>query len=137
MPLRLQLFIICVGILIMAGLFHYLITQSISERDSIIWFIIVGIGVVFTLFPSLLNYLSWMLGIDYPPTLLFLVVSLLLIAIVFRNSLDISRLKDENRELISQISLLKSQIDSPETENSQDISQESKEPCSDDQIVRT
>lgn len=103
-----RILIIAISAITLFGIIYFLVKRKMSERDSILWFLIAGACAVLGFFPKLLTHFASWVGVDYPPTLLFLGAILLLIAIVFKNTLDISELKNERRELISQLSILKS-----------------------------
>lgn len=106
---RMRILIVAISVFTLFGIVYSLAKRKMNERDSILWFLIAGACVVLGFFPKFLTYFASWVGVDYPPTLLFLAAILLLIAIVFKNTLDISELKNERRELISQLSILKSE----------------------------
>ncbi len=111
MPVYLRLTFMGVSLCILFLAFRSLLKGRLNEKDSILWFAIALVCVVCGLFPRTLTWLSEFIGVDYPPALLFFAAIFVLMLILFKCTVDISSLRDQTRELASQVSLLRSQLE--------------------------
>jgi hypothetical protein len=85
--------------------------RRLLESNALLWlftFIAVSVSPFFV---PLLDELSQRVGILYSPTLYLLIAIFFLMANVLSNTLDISRLTDQNRRLTQEVSILRSQIE--------------------------
>ncbi|MEG1009258.1 MAG: DUF2304 domain-containing protein, partial [Clostridia bacterium] len=79
-------------------------------KESILWlFGSIGV-VVLAIFPSIISFFSKLVGIEYPPSLFFLICTIFILLINFR----ISKKTFENQEklitLIQEVSILEEEI---------------------------
>jgi hypothetical protein len=111
MPVYLRLTFMGVSLCILIMAFRSLLRGRLSDKDSILWFTIALVCVVCGFFPRTLTWLSGLIGVDYPPALLFFAAIFVLMLIVFKCTVDISSLRDQTRELASQVSLLRWQLE--------------------------
>jgi hypothetical protein len=95
--LRVVLFII--GLVFTRLTIKYLISKKITERNSILWLLACLLIFIFSLAPVLLDKIAKLIGVDYPPTLLFLFSTLILLWLVFIHTIQISMLKRQITEL--------------------------------------
>ncbi len=79
-----------------------------SINESILWLTGSCIIIILSLFPKMFDLLAIRLGIDYPPSLFFLICILFLLFINFRNSKKIAILEEKTIELSQQIALINS-----------------------------
>jgi hypothetical protein len=98
----LRIAVLVIGLLFTSYVFSLLIRRKLTEKNSIIWLIWTLVVLIFSFFPPLLNILSTLLGVDYPPTLLFLCTIFILLIILLHNSIQISNLTNQVRELTQQ-----------------------------------
>lgn len=73
------------------------------------WIIGSFVILILSLIPEALQVVADFIGIDYPPSLLFLLSILILLYIVFKHSVQISLLNDRIKELTQHIALLQAQ----------------------------
>jgi hypothetical protein len=88
------------------------IKKRIFEKDSLIWLFLMIIVLLFGIFPSIIDTISGWFGIDYPPSLLFLLSILSLLYLVFRLTTQVTVLNMRVKELGQQIAILKERIKS-------------------------
>ncbi len=86
-----------------AGIIMYLlIVRKMNERNSVVWLIgalsILGLSAV----PQIVDKLAVALGIFYPPTLLFLVSTLVLLLCILYYSIQITALQEKIKKLAQQ-----------------------------------
>lgn len=85
--------------------------QKILERDSIRWFFLSIVIIIFGFFPDLLMKLAQLVGVEYAPSLLFLLSILVLLYFIFRQSIQISELNNKVRELAQRNAIIEQEIE--------------------------
>ncbi|UYG17933.1 DUF2304 domain-containing protein [Brachybacterium huguangmaarense] len=94
-----KLFVLAVAVVIVLLVFRLLRSRALREKYAALW-ILVGLGtVVLAAFPGLLNQATTLLGFTVPSNLLFVISTLLLLAVSLQLSHEISVLEDETRVL--------------------------------------
>jgi hypothetical protein len=78
----------------------------LNVRYAILWLGAGGVLLLFSLYRPLLDWVAKLLGISYPPSLLFGLAFLFLLAIVLHYSLVISSHRDSIRRLTQTVALL-------------------------------
>jgi len=78
----------------------------LKERYSLLWLFSGIVLLVLSLSRSLLEYFSRLIGIYYPPSLLFLIAFVFLLLITLHFSAVISGLSEKNKRLTQDIALL-------------------------------
>jgi hypothetical protein len=78
----------------------------LKERYSLLWLFSGIVLLVLSLSRSLLEYFSRLIGIYYPPSLLFLIAFVFLLLITLHFSAVISGLSEKNKRLTQEIALL-------------------------------
>ncbi len=94
-----KIFVLAVAVVIVLLVFRLLRSRALREKYAALW-ILVGLGtVVLAAFPGLLNHATTLLGFTVPSNLLFVISTLLLLAVSLQLSHEISVLEDETRVL--------------------------------------
>ena len=78
----------------------------LKERYALLWLGAAGVFLVLSVFRPLLHLMARALNVSYPPSLLFLVAFLFLLAIVLHYSLVLSAQRDAIRQLGQAVALL-------------------------------
>lgn len=86
-------------------------TRKLKEQYSLLWLLIGGIMILLTLWRNLLNKLASLLGIYYPPSLLFVVGILFSFALILHYSVIISRLHTQNVKMAQEIGVMNKKIE--------------------------
>jgi len=105
--IRIQILSIIGSILLIIFIVELIRRKRLREEFSILW---LAMGFVFlgvALFRNLLDRFSFMIGISYPPTALFLILIIGLMLILMHFSVAISELKEANKKLVQEIGLMK------------------------------
>jgi hypothetical protein len=84
---------------------------SLNARYAILWLGAGGVLLVFSLYRPLLDWVAKLLGISYPPSLLFGLAFLFLLVIVLHYSLVISSHRESIRRLTQTVALLERALD--------------------------
>jgi hypothetical protein len=82
----------------------------LKEKYSLLWLFAGGIMLFLSSSRGLLNYISHLLGVFYPPSVLFLFAFLFLLLITLHFSVVISGLSDKNKKLAQELSLLRQEM---------------------------
>jgi hypothetical protein len=84
--------------------------RRLREEYSLLWLATAGVVLILSLSRPLLDVLANAVGIFYPPSALFLVALLFVLAILMHFSMVITRLTQENKEVAQQIALLRHEL---------------------------
>jgi len=107
MDIVLRSFVIITSLLIFFSVVSLLIKRRLNESNSILWLLIAVVILLFGIFPGITTHIAGVLGIDYPPALIFLAAIMVLLLIVFYSSIGISKMRAEINELAITVSILK------------------------------
>ncbi len=83
----------------------------LKERYSLLWLFSGIVMLALSLSRDLLESIARIVGIFYPPSLLFLIAFIFLLLITLHFSVIISGLSERNRQLAQEIALLRMQVD--------------------------
>ena len=101
-----QIFSIFISAIVFFTVIRTLTKNKLDESNSIFWLLIGTLILITGIFPNIVDRIAWMLHIDYTPSLLFLIASVLLFLICFKCSMDISRLDARVTELAVSYSII-------------------------------
>jgi len=82
----------------------------LKERYSLLWLFAGGVLLLLSSSRSILDYVSNMVGIYYPPSFLFLLAFLFLLLITLHFSVTISGLSEKNKRLAQELALLRQEM---------------------------
>lgn len=105
MTIALRVLVIALGAVFTVYVFRLLTKRKLSEKNSLAWLAAAVVILVISIFPGILNALAALCGIDYPPALLFLVSTLLLLVIALHNSVEITALNEQIKELTQHLAV--------------------------------
>ena len=91
--------------------------RRLREEYSLLWLATGVVVLVLSLSRPLLDILAGAIGIFYPPSALFLVALLFILAILMHFSIVITRLTQENKEIAQQIALLRYELSQRDSTN--------------------
>jgi hypothetical protein len=89
--------------------------SSLNARYAILWLGAGGVLLLFSIYRPLLDWVAKLLGVSYPPSLLFGLAFLFLLAIVLHYSLVISSHRNSIRRLTQTIALLERALEEQRT----------------------
>lgn len=105
MSTNLRLVILICGICFDLAIIRLLIKKKFNERASLIWLISAMIVFIVSMFPKTLDVIAKLAGVDYPPSILFLIAILILLLICFYHSVQISMLNAQVKEIAQNIAI--------------------------------
>ena len=82
----------------------------LKERYSLLWLLASVVMLIFAFSRGLLEAVSHVMGILYPPSFLFLLAFFFLLLITLHFSTVISRLSEQNKRLTQEIALLRQEM---------------------------
>ncbi len=100
------------GSVVLLGIIVYLIkTKKLRVQYSLLWLLTGFLLLVFSIWRGLLDKISAIVGIYYPPSMLFLVGFLFLLMILLRFSVILSEQFERTKKIAQEISLLKERME--------------------------
>lgn len=106
MGLALKAIIFLLGIVFVLTVINLLVKRKISERNSFLWLAGSLAILVLSTIPDVLDVVARAAGVDYPPTLLFLMSILVILFILLYQSIQISILHERCKELAQYLAIL-------------------------------
>lgn len=100
-----HLFLFISGIVFFIAIILLLLKNKISEKYSIVWLSAGIIILIISSEPRLLDYAANLIGISYPPSLLFLLSILVLLGLNLYFSIELSKIHQKLRVVTQTISL--------------------------------
>jgi len=98
------------GIIVTSYVFIKLKRNQFSIELSFFW-MFVGITIfVLSIFPRVLTIISSIFGIYYPPSVLFLITSILLLFVIFRQERSLSRMNEHLKDMAQYSALLEGRV---------------------------
>jgi hypothetical protein len=82
----------------------------LKERYALLWLFAGIVLLIFSLSRDLLKYVASLVGIYYPPSLLFLLAFLFLLLITLHFSSVISGLSEKNKQMAQELALLRQEM---------------------------
>lgn len=117
MALSVRIFIFMLGIVLFIMIFELVRKKKFREELSIVW-LIIGVALIFSSFADrVIDPLAHKLGFGYPPALVFVIISFLLVLALLYFSIVVSDLKGKNKELSQKIALMEYKLSKLYQEN--------------------
>lgn len=101
-----NIFTVAVGLVLILYVIKSMVNKKMTESGSILWLLIGLAGIILGLFPSIITFIADLLGIWYPPTIIFLISYIGLLFIVLKHTIDLSIQSNRMVELYMQVALL-------------------------------
>jgi hypothetical protein len=109
-PLRVTIAASVAAILLLAVIFELIRSRRLQERYALLWLLTGTVALVLAVWRQGLGKLSDVLGVSYPPSMLFLATGVFVIVLLLHYSTVISRLSDQNRILAQRLALLEGRV---------------------------
>lgn len=108
---RIQLLAFIGSVLFLAGIIEMIRRKAIKEAYALLWLLFGGIFILFSCWKKGLDFFASLVGIYYPPALLFLILIVAVILILVNYSVVISSQNDRIRILTQEIALMKKEME--------------------------
>lgn len=112
MSLQARIFMVIVGIGVLAFVIDMVRTRRLRESYALLWLLA---GVAIALSPFVADQLDQMalrIGFSYAPALLLMLAIIGLLLIIFQLSLSISKNTDQIKSLVQELALLRNEVES-------------------------
>lgn len=110
-PYRLQIIAIVVALAFMFFIFRLITKGKLREEYSFIWIASTALLLLFSIWRNGLDVIAKLLGIYYPPALVFMAAIFAIIIFLVHLSVINSKQHDQIKTLAQELALLKKQID--------------------------
>jgi len=109
--LTVQIISVFIALVLFVVVIDFIRRGLLKERYSVLWLAsIVAVGVL-SVWRGLLDRVAVMVGVAYPPSLLFLVAFFFVLVILFHYSVALSMLTERNKKLTQELALLKATVE--------------------------
>lgn len=105
-----NLYFIILAIIVIIYVFNIVRKKQFSIKESFWWMMASIIMLILAIYPYSIDRIANMLGIAYPPSLLFVLCIIFLLFILFRNSRKIFELQLKVIELGQEVAVLKEKV---------------------------
>lgn len=95
------------GVVLMVIVIKLVMEKRMTEAQSVLWLFMGIVAIILGIVPEVIKIIAAALGIWYAPSILLLIACVVLLMIVFYNSIVISKNTMEIQELALQVALLK------------------------------
>lgn len=102
-----QIISIAASIALFAVVIDFIRRGLLKEKYSVLWLASAISIIILSFWKSLLDRVAVMIGVGYPPSLLFLVAFIFILLIILHFSVAISVLHERNKTLTQELTLLK------------------------------
>ena len=113
-------FLICLSVLLVIVL-ELVRRKKFREEYCLLWIVTVVVLLILTLWKGSLKLIAGTLGIFYPPSALFVVGSMFILAILLHFSAVISSFKTKNQELAQRFAILNLRLEKLEKKMSEEV----------------
>ena len=104
------IFMIIAGAALIYSTMRLLVKRRMTEVNSILWFVIGLVTILAGCCPEIVTNLAAKLYIEYSPAFVFMAAILILLLIVFENTVMISDLTSQVQELAIQLSIMEEEL---------------------------
>lgn len=102
-----QILAVLVSLVIFFVIVDFIRRGLLKEKYSVLWLAAAAITFTLSIWKSLLDKVASIMGVGYPPSLLFLVAFLFIMLILLHYSVVISIMHEKNKHLAQEVTLLK------------------------------
>ncbi|MCL6601786.1 MAG: DUF2304 domain-containing protein [Paenibacillus sp.] len=114
-----RIFFVLIGFGLIFFVYNRVKKNLFSEKESMFWMVGAIIVFILSIFPKMIDSVSHILGIEYPPSLLFLLALMFTLILLLRQSQQISIISNNLKELIQRNALLEQKLREDTNDNDQ------------------
>lgn len=105
-----NIYFIVISIICMLYIVHEIRKKRFTIKESFWWIIGSIVMLILSIFPHIIDKIAKLIGIAYPPSLLFVLCDIFLIFMIFRNSKRITEQQEKIIELAQNVAILKEKV---------------------------
>ena len=106
-----QLVAIAASLVLFVFVIDFVRRNLLKEKYSVLWLALSVSVLILSLWRGLLDRIASMLGVSYPPSLLFFIALIFVILILLHFSVVISIFHEKNKALNQELAIIKSKLD--------------------------
>ena len=110
LPITIQIFSLIGTLIFLAFIARLIVRGKLREEYSFIWIVCAIILLVFSAWRDGLTQISRLLGVFYPPSLIFLTAIFAIICFLVHLSVVNSKLQNSIKELTQEVAILKKEV---------------------------
>jgi hypothetical protein len=110
-PFRVSVVAAVAALILLVVILELIRSRRLQERYAVLWLITAVTMLVLAIWRDGLAQIADLAGIAYPPSALFVIVSLFILAVLLHYSTVISRLSDQNKILAQRLALLERDLE--------------------------
>ena len=110
-PLRVSVFAAIAAIGLIVVILELIRGRRLQERYALLWLLTALVILVLAIWRSALNTLADVVGIAYPPSLLFILASFFVLVVLLHYSTVLSKLSAQNVTLAQRVALLEQEVE--------------------------
>jgi hypothetical protein len=110
-PFRVSVVASLAALVLLVIILELIRSRRLQERYAVLWLITAVTMLVLAIWRDGLAQIADLAGIAYPPSALFVLVSLFILAVLLHYSTVISRLSDQNKILAQRLALLERDLE--------------------------
>ena len=110
-PVRVSVFAAVAAAVLLLVVLELIRGRRLQERYALLWLLTAIVIGVLAVWRSALGKVADVVGIAYPPSLLFVLASLFILVVLLHYSTVISKLSSENISLAQRVALLEQQLE--------------------------
>lgn len=110
-PFRVSLVAAAAALILLAIILELIRSRRLQERYAILWLVTGSVMFVLAIWRGGLAKIADLAGIAYPPSALFVLVSLFILAVLLHYSTVISGLSDQSKILAQRLALLERELE--------------------------
>ncbi|HAE38459.1 MAG TPA: DUF2304 domain-containing protein [Candidatus Riflebacteria bacterium] len=107
---RIQIISIVGSLLFLAIITRLIKKKTIKEAYAILWLLFGTMFMIFSIWKKGLDYFAGIVGVYYPPAMLFLILIIALILVLIQFSVIVSSQNDKIRRLTQEVALLNEKV---------------------------
>ncbi len=111
MNFRIQIFAVIGSLIIVFSVFQLIRKRKLMERYSLLWFASSLVLIVFSFWRDLLEKFAELLGVEYAPSVLIIVIIFCGFLLSLHFSVVISKLSEQNKVLAQELALLRARLE--------------------------
>jgi hypothetical protein len=105
MPLKGKIILFSLSLILFIFVINLIIKRRMRIEHSILWLFVGLILTVMSFWQGLADKIAFLVGIEYPPSLFFAVAIFFALLMLFYYSVEISKLKEQNKILNQELSI--------------------------------
>ena len=104
-------FFLATSLIVTAIVLSQTLSKRLPEKESVLWMLGCIAIIILSIFPKSMDNIASAVGVDYPPSLYFLIAILFLVLLIFRLYTQMDNQKRKCDTLARKVSLLEKKIE--------------------------